>query len=282
MKTLAINRVARNVHKSRYQGSRNGFTLLELVIVMLILVALSATLLPVFTDMTTRTHGSAGASNIAGIAKAVQTHEVLYNSSPNFFDSLIDETGSLGASPGAVVVSDATYLVATDLASGTVGNELRIAEALNRIGINTTQQHLSTSTNKTFEPYNGTNIFTIMADANGDGTANDPSGQIVVLTAVAELQIGVQPSIATATQGVVAYVALGLGARSNMIGRSIVESPVHYPESGESPIFDYNRFLVIYAIPAEGPARFATIAAGHEEGLAGLNQHLKEYYETQQ
>jgi len=250
----------------RPRACRKGLTLLELVVVLVILAALAGILVPVLANMTTRTHGSAGASNIAEIAKAVQMHESLYNEYPNEFDSLIDEAD-------AVVVGDSTtYLVHTDLTSATPTTD-RIIEALNGVGIDTTYQHLSTSANKTFEPY---------ADPPFPITIDAASGEVVTLTDVAVAQLGLEPLSVSTTEGVQAYVAFGLGALSNMVGRSMIDAPVHFPEAGESPVEEYNRFLLIYAVPADGPARLASVAAAHEEGLSGSSSHIAEYYETQE
>jgi prepilin-type N-terminal cleavage/methylation domain-containing protein len=247
-------------------ASRRGLTLLELVVVLLILTALAGLLVPVLANMTTRTHGAAGAANVAEIAKAVQTHEALYNEYPAFFDSLIDDAGEV------VVDETNTYLADIDLGADPLG--ARIADALLRVGIDGSYQHLAASTNKTFEPYADPPVFVAITDA--------PAGQVVTLTPDAITQLGLAPLSLDPTEGVQAYVAFGLGALSNMVGRSMIEAPVHFPESGESPVEEYSRFILVYAVPANGPARLASVAAGHEEGLSGMNSHLAEYYSTQQ
>ena len=256
MKTTPLSRKA----------SRRGLTLLELVMVLVILAAVAGILVPVLANMTTRTHGSTGAANIAEIAKAAQMHESMYNEQPNEFDSLIDEADD-------VVVDDSgTYLAYTDLSAA--ANGARIADALNDAGIDTVYEHLSTSANKTFEPYAAVPVTIAIDDT--------PAGEVTTLTAVAIDQLRQEPLSASTTEGIQAYAAFGLGVRCNMIGRSMLDAPIHFPESGESPIEEYARFVLIYAIPADGPARLASVAAAHEEGLSGSSSHAAEYYESQE
>jgi type II secretory pathway pseudopilin PulG len=260
------------------------------LVVVLILAALAGVLIPVLTNMTTRAHGSSGSANIAEIAKAVQTHQALYNASPNGFDSLLEGDGT--AAPTDIVTDVALNplgggdLIFADLGTPPAGIDgTRIAEALNDLGINTTYVHNPTTGNRTFEPYydgdaNG------LPDQAGEFVTIDaagPTGEVAMLTDAGVIALRLTPHQALdATSNIVAYVAFGLGQWCTMVGKSMIEAPVHFPEEGESPITAYNRFLLIYAIPASGPARLATVAAAHEEGLSGLDTHLNEFYETQQ
>jgi Tfp pilus assembly protein PilE len=247
---------------------RRGLTLLELTLVLVVLAAVAGLLVPVLANMATRTHGAVGAANVNEIAKAVQMHESMYNERPNGFDSLIDEADDL-------VVDGGGALQYADLSSAAPDStEERIIEALNQIGIDTTYEHVSTSTNKTFEPYAATPVAIAIDDS--------PAGEAATLTASGVAQLRLEAISASSAAGIQAYVAFGLGASTNMIGRSMLEAPVHFPEAGESPVEEYSRFLLIYAVPATGPARLAAVAAAHEEGLSGVGQHISEYYESQQ
>ncbi len=244
--------------------SRKGLTLLELLMVLVILAAVAGIVIPIAANVITRAHGSTGATNIAEIAKAIQQHPVLHNEPANLFDSLIDDAGTI------VEDVDGNPLGGTGLAledlSDASANDARIIDALNDIGITESMEHEANSTNKTFAPYSGNTI------------PIDNTGSVVVLTVDGVASLGLNP-LGT---NVVAYVAVGLGAESTLIGRSILNAPVHFPEQGESVADVYSRFLLIYAIPANGPARLAAVAAAHEDGLSNLNTHLLEYYATQE
>jgi type II secretory pathway pseudopilin PulG len=55
-----------------------GFTLLELVVVMFILMALAAIIVPLFPSMVERAHRASQATNESEITKAVQLYQGLY------------------------------------------------------------------------------------------------------------------------------------------------------------------------------------------------------------
>lgn len=257
-----------NLIFNRNQRVRSGLTLIEMLVVLVILVALAGILVPLLPNVMTRAHGAAGAENIAEVARGIQSYEALYNAHPNEFDSLLDESD-------AVVVGAGDLQAVTDLDATPTGK--RIADALTRVGIDTSYEHLSTTTNQTFAPYDEPAVInTITYDA-----ANDTAtGKATTLTALGIASLALEPVAGSTADGVQAYVAFGVGSRSTMIGKSMVDAPVHFPESGEDPSDVYSRMLVVYAVPAEGPARLACVCAAHDDGLSGLNTHLLEYYET--
>ena len=57
---------------TRSQSSRQAFTLVELIVVLMILVGLAAILIPAITDMVGRTSRSTASSNIAEVSGAIQ------------------------------------------------------------------------------------------------------------------------------------------------------------------------------------------------------------------
>lgn len=235
-----------------------GFTLLELLIVLVILAALAGILIPLLPNMTTRTHGAAGASNIGEVAKFIQTHEALYNAHPDGWDALIDETNAVVFEAGA---GGRLAVVPVDA---------QIEAALGAVGITGSWLHDSTTSDATFAPY----LTALPAVA--DNLLTDGNGSVVGLTLAGIRDLGLAP----AGNGIDYYVAFGVGARNSMVGKSMVDAPVHFPEAGSTPAREYSRFVAVYAIPAEGPARLAAVCAAHEEGLSGLGQHLEEYFET--
>jgi type II secretory pathway pseudopilin PulG len=261
-----------NINKKRF-SNRSGLTLLELVVVMLVLVALAGILVPLFPNILGRAHGSSGADNINEVTKAVQTHEALYDGQfPNRWDALHD---------GTDIVNSSTAMTLIDLAGANANiDEDRVAEALTAKGINQIWLHDFTSTNATFETYG--------AAPASDTVATTPEGEIVVLTGATETSLGLESSdqglgSAPGTNRINCYVAFGFGSRSNAIGRTVVDVPVHNPENGASPLDEYARFIVIFAVSnqAEAPVRVAGVVAMHDDGsLSGLGAHLDEYYKA--
>lgn len=240
---------------------RRGLTLIELVVVLLILAALAGVLVPVVQNMVQKSHGSAGAANIGEIAKAIMLFEARNGLHPDNYDALYDGTD--------LVIDAGSGLTATPIDDEDL-------ESLNDIGITGYMIHDPAATNKTFEPYVLAATPTALADTS----------PVATLSAANVQALGLQPTVLrTATtepaSAPVKYVAFGVGQRNTAIGKTMLEAAVHFPEAGESPLTTYSRFLAIYAIPRVGPARLATVAAAHEDGLVGVGGHIAEYFETQ-
>jgi prepilin-type N-terminal cleavage/methylation domain-containing protein len=70
-----------------------GFTLLELIVVMAVLVALSAILVPMLPESVGKANQSAAATNMAELEKAVMAFRGMYNRQPNHFDSMLNVDG---------------------------------------------------------------------------------------------------------------------------------------------------------------------------------------------
>jgi prepilin-type N-terminal cleavage/methylation domain-containing protein len=238
----------------RIRRDRRGFTLIELVVVLLVLAGLAGIIVPVFQNMLVRTHGAAGASNIAETAKALQMHVAEYGVYPNLFDSLSDGTTEIQSGFGARIdlqlVDD--YL-----------------DQLNDAGITFVVNHPTTG---------GATFF-----SDDTGIELEDGVDVAVLTPDGITDLGLPAPVATNPAGrdTIAYVAMGVGGSNTAIGRTMVDAGVHFPEDGtESPESTYSRFIAVFAIPADGAARLATVAAAHEEGFSNISSHLGEYFES--
>jgi len=246
-------RIPSNIHHRR-RSRQAGLTLIELLIVLVVLVGVAGILVPLFPDMQQRTHGASGADNMKEIVKAVELHKASTGSYPDSWDSLIDAND---------VVAAATDLQVLDLTAG-VGPD--VLAALNDAGITEAFEHTDFAD------------ATINQTLDGGGAVDSiGANEVAELTATGIANLGLEATGA----GIAAYVAFGLGSESTMVGESMVDAPIHYLEGGESPIENYARFVVVFAVPDEGPLRLASVA-GIEDGdeLASLGGHLNEYYES--
>ena len=256
---------------------RRGFTLIELVVVLLVLAGLAGILVPVVQNMVIKTHGSAGASNIAEVAKAIQLFEAQFFTNPSGFDSLI--------AAGDSAVGEDHFTVITLDAAG--------AEALSDAGIANVYDFTG--------PANTLDTFSSdkYASAFGLPRAIGNGGQVVLLNDEGIEELSLPPG---------QYAAFGVGERCELVGTTMLEAPVHFPEDGTKPTAKYSRFVAIYSLggtfvpavaddpvtPADesapatvtgiGRAKLVTVAGLHAHGtdfeLASLGKHLEEYYEN--
>ena len=74
---------------------RNGFTLLELVVVMAILIGLAGILVPMLSNMTTQTADVNVACNADGLGQAIQGYQALNSQYPDGYDSLVLAAGTI-------------------------------------------------------------------------------------------------------------------------------------------------------------------------------------------
>lgn len=243
--------------------SCKGLTLLELVVVLVVLAALAGLLIPMFPSIFQKTHAGQCAGNLAEINKFIETYKALNLSYPDGLDSLIDEDGNV---PSYMPYSGAGLSV-VDLSSGGIGSLSAddVVEKLNAAGITVTQEHLNPANltgSATFENYSGSTI-----------PIDTTAGQVVELdesTAATEalnLEVGND------------YVVFGLGTLNEALGSVMQDAPLHFPDEGD-PNESYNRFVLIFELPEEGPAIMAAAATLHESSIEGVGSVLKEYFEN--
>ena len=255
---------------------RQGLTLMELVVVLVILVALAGVLVPLLPNILGRAHTSAGATNVAEINKHVQMYEQLYQSYPQNLDNL--------ASSGALI----DYLPNE---GGPVGGQIstltlnaNTAAALKNAGLTSAANLYATkaaltaaSGTPTFSPYDGT--FTDLT-----------TGAVVAQLAATAVEgkdglIKVLPAQAGGT-----YVVFGLGKQSTMSGRVMTDAPTHFGESANTNAANvYGRFALVFrvatgdgaggSVPLERAAFIGAVSL-HPGGIAGVDGHLQEYYES--
>lgn len=231
------------------QHLRRGFTLVELVVVLMILVGLAAVLIPAVTDMVNRTNRSTAASNIAG---AMQRYDAQYMSLPDNLDGLM------------------TDLTGTDLdtlSSGLTGITADVTLSAN-----------------TLATLNNSGINNVGIHAVGDATFDLPT--ITALTNTTKLKgltDTAQEALGLETSGVSGkYIVLGVGPLCDMNGKTMFDAPVHFPrDPNTNPIDTYCRFIVVLQITdgttALNRAKFVGILA--PDGI-GLSSELDGYFQV--
>ena len=233
------------------KSCRTGFTLVELIVVLMILVGLAAILIPAVTDMVARTNASTSSSNIAEVANSIQRYETQYLSYPNNLDSLM------------------TDLIGTSLDTLSAG-----------ITAATTDVTLTAATRV---PLTVAGITSVGIHSVGDNTFQQPTATALTDTTVLRgLTATAQETLGIETTGVAGkYIVLGIGALSDLNGKTNIDAPVYFPENGTlNPDAVYGRFLAVFQItdgtdPLER-AKLSTIITPTGEGL---NSGLSNYFD---
>lgn len=239
-------------HLAKNKAARSGFTLIELIVVLMILVGLAGMVIPAVTDMVTRTHTSTASGNIGEVANAIARYETQYLQYPNNFDSLMTafDTGN------ALDTLDEEIQTGGDHALVEVTVTPGILETLEHAGITSLGLHTA-----------------------GDGTFDAPTPTALAATdVVLGLSPAEQVALGLETTGVAnKYVVFGVGSINTAIGKTMTEAPVEFPESGEvNPTTSYRRFLAVFDVSGER-AKLVKILGPHG---TGLDSHMGEYFEV--
>jgi len=258
------------VHAQRRPSllKRSGFTLLELVIVMFILMALAAIMVPLFPSMVERSHRASQATNESEITKAVQMYQGLNGNLPDGWDLLTDGTTGMinyfpavptpspmifNENPGQLTGGNVVNTTWTYPAGGYVQAGALTTNALNALngaGITTEYALLNgavlqgnasipgknayvgnLSWQPTFNPYPG--------DAPSLGatpltTTGTPTQVVYVLpSGVLVAGLGnpsiINPSVSKTTGTYNQFVLFGIGKRSQLVGTVMNNAGDNFP-----------------------------------------------------
>lgn len=242
---------------SRGRHNASGFTLLELVVVMAILIALAAILIPILPEYVGKANQSAAASNMSELDKFFMVFRATYQRNPNHFDSLMTEGGVVGL-PGAttgmskLVPSGGGALATSALTSGQ-------ASRLSREGINKVYDlEDAVTTNTTFHatinPYLSTQPY-------GSGRSLTTGAGVVILKKQTDgtyNQTGFDGYGGAIMPGVMLntnheYAVFGIGKRCNLVGADglVKDAPIFGQHKNQStPSTSYQRYAAVYDIGA--------------------------------
>jgi prepilin-type N-terminal cleavage/methylation domain-containing protein len=250
----------KTVCRLTHRRAPEGFSLVELLAVLVIVVALSGLLVTQLPNFVRQAHRSTGASNMAQTNNSVNTFLQLQGEQPNQLDSLIaDGTSDLyfkasDTDPGlpSATAADGTDLNLMATATLTAGT----LDSLNGAGITEVIDH--GTGNATFES----------ADINGVARTLAVGGEIATLgsetfgTAAATNFTGL-PDLDAAGD---AYAVFGLGRNATIIGETIAEPPIHF--DSDNPGTNYSRFGLVFEVFENGsPAEFKGTVAFHGDNI---------------
>lgn len=237
-------------------GPRGGLTLVELVVVLAILVALSGLIVPLISGLGHQTNASTGATLIADVNRAVNAFHARagdVNQYPDAWDSLLNTNGSLfnklhpaltgsdAASYGAALlqVVDLSPSQAESLRSAGIYNLYRADES------STVAPSLNEATSVSVTTGAKAAILDVAATAG-----SSPYDKLVFATDLANA------SGITAGEG--EFIVLGVGFNSTLRGATLVEVPL---VQGADPANYYARMLCVFMVPSSAattsfPARY--------------------------
>ncbi|WDE97104.1 hypothetical protein PQO03_03925 [Lentisphaera profundi] len=234
---------------------KSNFTLIEIAVVLVVLVALAGLVVPKALGYAQRSHGATGAGNMAQLEAQINRFEIEKFSMPDNWDNLIDPTSS-GADAYSTAFGVAT--LPTDQ-----------ADALNSAGITIVHELFDKDGVEA-----GAQLSTFQASDVDSDSAVDSS--LVVATVPAA---DVRVALGNANSATDTYVAFGIGEALTAVGVTMTAVPYDFPEGAERPEDSYRRFIAIFNVSGE-KAKLAGVVANEDGVLLNIQDHIAEYYEA--
>jgi len=271
-----------------------GMTLIELTVVLLVLIGLAGLMIPYVGGFVEKTHDSTGASNLKALNEGLGRFEAQFMRYPDGLDSMItdDTAGSevlldtfMATTPATAYGFSTLELGAAVVPASGVGFGQGVCWSLNKRGINSSILNVAAAA----AGMNGAVNATFDNAADGDTnliadtiafTCGTGTGAVVEVAAA-----NVAEALSLNDTAGKTYVAFGVGNYSEMNGRTMQESPVHFASRGDMAATEkYNRLVAIFEVDPEatmmggGSARFVG-SSMVMMGLEGLGGALTRHYE---
>jgi type II secretory pathway pseudopilin PulG len=279
-------------------AARKGLTLLELVVVLTILVAITGLVVPLLPNFVHRANIASCTTNISELDKWIQSYQSMYSELPDKMDNLVIGTGLasyvLDGSTGEYTSASFTPDALTKPEENALINAgiTQLAQLIENPGGD--DNHWS----PTAWPYSKieTTAPTITALSTSGGTT------VAVLTDFGERLMGLPTTETTTTakdttKSEYRYVIFGLNKACTLFRNFASEPPYHFADtSSEDPSTYYMPFAAVFMVsksvtvtPTSGSAtttttdfeqaKFMGSVAFHDFGLATGDSHTKEWWE---
>lgn len=252
-----------------------GFSLIELVVVLFVLTALAGVGVTAMQGMSTTTHGATDATMIARLDNAMRTEEARQGAvgAPGF-DTLIDTNGDvadylMGSSSWLTPLTlDNTATTVTPLGGGST--------SVTAVGVETALQNAGIT--EVYSMIPDASVATADATFDNVDTSVDiafGSATVALLTEETGTDLNLDPASV--------YVVFGLGKDCDLTGDGGVlsEAPVFMPRVGSSRD-KYSNLMVIYRIPETGmnpDAQYVGAGMPMMSGILNATHHVKVYHE---
>jgi len=243
------------------QGQRRaaGFTLIELVVVLMILAALAGLLVPNLNGFVERSHAATSATDIGEVTKNLELYRVKYldKGYPSNLDSLVasDDSEYQGMNPALAAVLTPTAIVANQ------------ALSLTDAGIVEVARHLVGPVPAGTSATDGVTVLPLAVATGVNLQFLDD--------AVASIELGAT----TQDLAKYRYVAFGVGHNNAAVGKTMLEAPIHFDTN---PELFYSRYIVVFGVPRTPavPGFKAELKGVIGSDAEGLNAHIQEYHKA--
>ena len=281
--------------KRRQRRQHAGFTLIELVMVLVIITALAALIIPVI-DYIRRTSNKASASfAIAQVAENIAMYRMLNGVYPGGMDLLLEGDGTTAATDGSAnsnmklsskitgktIVVDLSGGNALDKTDDLIPNVMQHAaggyrnwpgnSGVNRVATRSLQTH--------FRVIVDNNILESIYPGCATNTANSAvypnKASNFATTGAINIGPGLLPGVTHRTAQI---ILLGIGPQCDAVGKTMVSPPAYAAMNG---IEVYNRFLAMFAVydGFTGDKRPQLVGA-LDSTMDFLNQEVIEVFEN--
>ncbi|MHA3771338.1 prepilin-type N-terminal cleavage/methylation domain-containing protein [Verrucomicrobiota bacterium sgz303538] len=267
-------------HKAAHLRARQGFTLLELVVVVAVLVILAGFILPKFDVFKLKANKGVAAANMSGISRLIQQYYVQNAVYPDRWDSLLSggnlwapgaPGGTAGLDPQLVGPDPTPTKLKTDtLTAGEVRSLTRIGIA-NVLDLDATSDELPNDRFITTRAISTTgNVAVINAPIATAAAPNPTGGDDDARNIVSHIYPGSNGVIPEGKK----LVVFGLGSRNSMAGTLMQEVPFY---SNTDVTQYYSRYLAVFAVSDSGSRAELKAVIGSDGDL--IKEEIADYYE---
>lgn len=262
----------------RRTRSTSGFTLIEMLVVVAILVILAGFILPKLDRAQLKANKGVAAANLGGVSRYIQTFRILHNRYPDGWDSLYDRTGAAmpsieqgtstdiglepqltGPSPNPEkLVASPTTLVAGELRS------------LNRLGIGTVYDWDASESNHPGNNFNQSHTLAV-GDTVVEVNAADGDGAAIIDHIYPQNVVNSTPGAIPSGKRLIAF---GFGPLNECIGDVLQECPTY---SNTDPTKYYNRNIAIFEIDDGGSRCELKAVVGADADR--IDEEINDFYE---